>query len=76
MFKKVKICKICEDRKGNMTYIDFKDTTKLTRFVTDQGKMIPRRTSGNCAKCQRLLKRAIKRARYLALMPYVMDNSK
>ncbi len=76
MFKKVKICKICEDRKNNETYIDFKDTTKLTRFVTDQGKMIPRRTSGNCAKCQRLLKRAIKRARYLALMPYVMDNSK
>jgi len=76
MFKKVKICKICEDSKDNVAYIDFRDTAKLTRFVTEQGKMIPRRTSGNCAKCQRLVKRAIKRARHLALMPYVMDNSK
>lgn len=76
MFKKVKICKICEDNKGHVTYIDFKDTGKLTRFTTEQGKIIPRRTSGNCAKCQRMLKRAIKRARHLALLPYAMDNSK
>jgi small subunit ribosomal protein S18 len=50
--------------------IDHKDSQRLRRFVTDRGKILPRRVSGNCAKHQRLLAVAIKRARELALLPY------
>jgi small subunit ribosomal protein S18 len=50
--------------------IDFKDSLRLRRFVTDRGKILPRRISGNCARHQRLLAVAIKRARELALLPY------
>jgi small subunit ribosomal protein S18 len=64
---KRKNCQFCvEKAKG----IDFKDSLKLRRFVTDRGKILPRRVSGNCAKHQRLLAVAIKRARELALLPY------
>lgn len=73
MLKKKKICRFCED--GEI-YIDYKDEKKLLRFVTEQGKIIPRRTSGTCAHHQRMLKRAIKRARHLALMPYVAELSR
>ena len=54
-------------------YIDFKNEKKLMRFTTEQGKIIPRRTSGTCAKHQRQLTRAIKRARHLALMPFIAE---
>ena len=70
MLKKTKICRFCENSDIN---IDYRDDKKLSRFVTDQGKMIPRRTSGNCARHQRILKRAIKRARHLALLPFVAE---
>lgn len=70
MLRKRKICRFCEE---NVTYIDHKDEKKLQRFTTEQGKIIPRRTSGNCATHQRMLTRAIKRARHLALMPYVAE---
>jgi small subunit ribosomal protein S18 len=50
--------------------IDYKDSLRIRRFVTDRGKILPRRVSGNCAKHQRLLAVAIKRARELALLPY------
>jgi small subunit ribosomal protein S18 len=50
--------------------IDYKDALRLRRFVTDRGKILPRRISGNCARHQRLLAVAIKRARELALLPY------
>lgn len=73
MIKKRKICRFCED--GEI-YIDYKDDKNLMRFTTEQGKIIPRRTSGNCAHHQRMLKRAIKRARHLALMPYVAELSR
>ncbi|RMF66131.1 MAG: 30S ribosomal protein S18 [Calditrichaeota bacterium] len=73
MLKKTKICRFCEDR---VMTIDYRDEKKLLRFTTDQGKIIPRRTSGNCARHQRMLKRAIKRARHLALIPYVAESSK
>lgn len=73
MLKKKRICRFCED---GVEYIDFKDEKKLIRFTTEQGKIIPRRTSGTCAKHQRLLVRAIKRARHLALIPYVADVAK
>lgn len=66
--KKKRICRFCEE---NVVYIDYKDEKKLSKFTTDQGKIIPRRTSGVCAKHQRMLTRAIKRARILALMPFV-----
>ncbi len=73
MLKKRKICRFCED---GILFIDYKDEKKLIRFVTEQGKIIPRRTSGTCAHHQRMLKRAIKRARHLALIPYVVEMSK
>ena len=63
-----KICRFCEN---GMQYIDYKNEKELLRFVTEQGKIVPRRISGNCAKCQRMLVTAVKRARHLALMPYV-----
>ncbi|MBD3289915.1 30S ribosomal protein S18 [candidate division KSB1 bacterium] len=70
MLKKKRICRFCE---GGVKYIDFKDDKKLNRFTTEQGKIIPRRTSGTCAKHQRQLVRAIKRARHLALIPYIAE---
>lgn len=73
MLKKKRICRFCED---NAQYIDFRDEKKIMRFTTEQGKIIPRRTSGNCAKHQRLLVKAIKRARHLALIPYVAEMSR
>ena len=68
--KKKRICRFCSSKE---TYIDFKDEKKLVRFLTEQGKIIPRRTSGNCAKHQRQLSSAIKKARHLALIPFVAD---
>ena len=73
MMKKRKICRFCEDKEE---YIDYRDEKKLMRFITEQGKIIPRRTSGACARHQRMLKIAIKRARHLALMPYVVEMPK
>jgi len=69
--KKKRICRFCEE---SIAYIDYKDEKKLTKFTTEQGKIIPRRTSGVCAKHQRMLTTAIKRARILAMMPFV-DNT-
>ncbi|MFQ5769784.1 MAG: 30S ribosomal protein S18 [bacterium] len=73
MLKKRKICRFCED---GIQFIDYKDEKKMIRFITEQGKIIPRRTSGTCAHHQRMLKRAIKRARHLALIPYVVEMPK
>jgi len=68
-----RICRFCENRD---MFIDYKDERKLARFTTEQGKIIPRRISGNCAKHQRQLCTAIKRARHLALLPYIADSSR
>jgi len=73
MMRKKRICRFCED---NMNYIDFKDDKKLMRFTTEQGKIIPRRTSGTCAKHQRQLVKAINRARHLALIPYIAEMTR
>ena len=70
MIKKKRICRFCEE---GVLYIDFKDDRKLNRFTTEQGKIIPSRTSGTCAKHQRQLVRAIKRARHLALIPFISE---
>ncbi len=63
-------CRFC--REGIKT-IDYKDIHLLQKLTTSQGKLFSRKRSGNCAKCQRNARKAIKRARYLALMPYVGD---
>ena len=58
---------------GKDNTIDYKDTNKLKRYVSERGKILPRRITGNCAKHQRALTVAVKRARHIALMPYVQD---
>ncbi|NLI53695.1 MAG: 30S ribosomal protein S18 [Clostridiales bacterium] len=65
-----KVCKFCADK---TTHIDYKDIRTLEKFVTERGKIMPRRMSGMCAKHQRDLAIAIKRARIVALLPYVAD---
>ncbi len=60
-------------KKNNIKYIDYKDVELLKRFLNDQGKILPRRVTGTSLKNQRRLARAIKRARHLALLPYVTD---
>jgi small subunit ribosomal protein S18 len=69
-FRRRKTCKFCE---GKMDFIDFKDTRRLRSFMTERGKIIPRRISGNCAKHQRELTQAIKRARNIALLPFLAE---
>ena len=59
-----------------LKYVDYKDTDFLTQFVNEQGKILPRRITGTSLKYQRKVATAIKRARHLALMPYVTDNLK
>jgi len=63
-----KTCSICE---SGMRYVDYKDERTLSRFITERGKILPRRISGVCARHQRQIGTAIKRARYLALLPYI-----
>ena len=65
-----KVCMFCVDK---VEHIDYKDTAKLRRYVTERGKIVPRRISGNCAKHQRQLTTAIKRARIIALLPFVAE---
>lgn len=66
--------KECKFTKAGIEYIDYKDTETLQRFMNDQGKILPRRVTGTSAKFQRQLSRAIKRARFLGLLPYVAEN--
>ncbi|MFI5220583.1 MAG: 30S ribosomal protein S18 [Bacteroidia bacterium] len=65
--------KYCRFKKLGIKYIDYKDPSFLLRFVNEQGKMLPRRLTGNSLKYQRKVGTAIKRARHLALMPFVSD---
>ena len=67
---KKKVCAFCVEK---VEEIDYKDATKLRRYMTEKGKILPRRQTGVCAKHQRELAKAIKRARYMALLPYVGD---
>ncbi|MCX7654663.1 MAG: 30S ribosomal protein S18 [Fervidobacterium sp.] len=66
--RKVKACKMCEMK---VEYVDYKDTRILRDFLNEKGKILPRRLTGNCAKHQRMVKDAIKRARQMALLPYI-----
>jgi len=71
-FKKVqkkKVCAFCVEK----TPIDYKDVARIKRFITENGKILPRRQTGTCAKHQREIANAIKRARYMALIPYTGD---
>ena len=68
--KKKKVCIFCADK---VSFIDYKDTAKLRKFISERGKILPRRVSGTCAKHQRQLSVAIKRARAIALLPYTAD---
>ena len=66
-----KTCAICE---SGVRVVDFKDERTLSRFLTERGKIIPRRISGNCAKHQREVATAVKRARMLAILPYTVGQ--
>ena len=65
--------KVCYFTKNHITYIDYKDVELLKRFVSSNGKIIPRRVTGTSAKYQRMLAVAIKRAREMALLPFVAE---
>lgn len=69
MRRRKKVCVFC----GKDNLIDYKDTAKLKKYVSERGKILPRRITGTCAKHQRALTVAIKRARHVALMPYVAE---
>jgi small subunit ribosomal protein S18 len=66
--------KTCWFTENKIEFIDFKDEKMLRRFVTERGKIVPRRISGTSAKYQRKLATAIKRARHMAILPFVSDN--
>ena len=68
--------KYCRFKKMGMKYIDYKDPQFLLRFINEQGKILPRRLTGNSVKYQRKVATAVKRARHLALLPYVADLMK
>ena len=68
--RRKKVCIFCADK---VDFIDYKDSAKLRKFISERGKILPRRISGTCAKHQRELNTAIKRARQVALLPYVTD---
>jgi small subunit ribosomal protein S18 len=69
-FRRKRVCKFCVEK---IDHISYKDMKMLTPFIPERGKIQPRRISGTCAKHQRALQTAIKRARQLALVPYVTD---
>jgi small subunit ribosomal protein S18 len=68
--------KYCRFKKFGIKHIDYKNADFLLRFLNEQGKMLPRRLSGNSLKYQKKLAQAVKRARHLAFLPYVADNLK
>ncbi len=68
-FFQKKTCRLCAEHAS----LDFKDVERLRKFMTEKGKILPRRITGNCAKCQRMLGRALKRARHAALIAFQID---
>ncbi|MBQ6075043.1 MAG: 30S ribosomal protein S18 [Lachnospiraceae bacterium] len=69
MRRKKKVCAFC----GAEGEVDYKDVNRLSKFISERGKILPRRVTGTCAKHQRMVTTAIKRARNLALLPYTVD---
>ena len=74
MRKEIKTKKVCRFTQNKVKYIDYKEVKLLQRYVTEQGKIIPKRITGTSSKYQRELAIAIKRARHMALLPYVSDT--
>ena len=68
--RKKRVCQFCADK---ITGIDYKDIAKLRKYVSERGKILPRRVTGNCAKHQRAMTINVKRARHMALMAYTQD---
>ncbi len=68
--KKKKVCAFCADK---IEHIDYKDVPRLRKFISERAKILPRRITGTCAKHQRQLTTAIKRARHIAILPYISD---
>ena len=71
MRRRKKVFRFCENK---IAYIDFKDERSLRRFVTERGKIVPRRISGNCARHQRKLTLAVKRSRYMAILAFASES--
>lgn len=69
--KRRKVCKLCVDK---VQHVDYKDVNRLSRFITERGKILPRRISGNCAHHQRQVTIAIKNARVIAFLPYTVEG--
>ncbi len=69
--KKRKACSFCAEK---VEKVDYKDSEKLKKYITERGKILPRRINGNCAKHQRQLTRAIKKARIMALLPFTIES--
>lgn len=69
-YRRKRVCKFCVEK---IEYIDYKDVKMLQQFIPERGKILPRRISGTCALHQRKLQNAIKRARIMALLPFVTD---
>ena len=68
--KRKKVCQFCADK---IDYIDYKDTARLRKYISERSKILPRRITGTCAKHQRQVTVAVKRARQIALLPYISD---
>jgi small subunit ribosomal protein S18 len=68
--RRKKVCQFCEDK---VEMIDYKDIRKISRYLTERGKILPRRVTGTCAKHQRAVTTAVKRARVIALIPFVKE---
>ena len=68
LFFRKKVCVFCKEK---IEDIDYKDTARLSKFVSERGKMVPRRVSGTCARHQRRVARAVKRARFIAFLPFI-----
>ena len=68
--RRKKVCAFCVDK---IPFVDYKEAGRLRRFLTERGKILPRRINGNCARHQRQMTRAIKRSRMMALLPYTID---
>jgi small subunit ribosomal protein S18 len=76
MKNEIRTKRVCRFTQNNIKYIDFKDVKLLQKFVSEQGRIIPKRITGTSSKYQRQLSLAIKRARHMALLPYVSESTR
>ena len=76
MKKEIRTKRVCRFTQNNIKYIDFKDVKLLQKFISEQGKITPKRITGTSSKYQRQLSLAIKRARHMALLPYVSESAR